>query len=65
MAVGVAQGFDASQFVTIFFFYPEGYGVDLPGVYLLWLLVVALLYPFCAWVGDIKQRRRDWWLSYV
>jgi uncharacterized membrane protein len=65
MAVGVAQGFDASQFVTVFFFYPQGYGVELPGVYLLWLLVVALLYPFCAWVGAIKQRRRDWWLSYV
>ena len=65
MAVGVAQGFDARQFVTVFFFYPKGYGVGLPGVYLLWLLVVALLYPFCAWVGAIKQRRRDWWLSYV
>ena len=65
MALGVAQGFDARQFVTVFFFYPMGYGVGLAGVYLLWLLVVAVLYPFCAWVSAIKQRRRDWWLSYV
>ena len=65
MALGVAQGFEAREFVTVFFFYPKGYGVGLPGVYLLWLLVVALLYPFCAWVGAIKQRRRDWWLSYI
>jgi uncharacterized membrane protein len=65
MAVGVAQGFAPGQFVTVFFFYPTGYGVGLPGVYLLWLLVVAVLYPFCAWVGAIKQQRRDWWLSYV
>jgi uncharacterized membrane protein len=65
MAVGVAQGFDARQFVTIFFFYPSGYGLGLAGVYALWLLVVALLYPLCAWVAAIKQRRRDWWLSYV
>ena len=26
MALGVWQGFDARQFVTIFFFYPAGYG---------------------------------------
>lgn len=65
MALGVAQGFEAGQFVTVFFFYPRGYGVELPAVYALWLLVVVLLYPFCAWVGAIKRRRRDWWLSYV
>jgi uncharacterized membrane protein len=65
MALGVWQGFDARQFVTIFFFYPAGYGVSLAGVYALWLLVVLVLYPWCAWVAAIKQRRRDWWLSYV
>jgi len=65
MALGVWQGFDALQFVTIFFFYPAGYGVNLAGVYALWLLVVLVLYPWCVWVGAIKQRRRDWWLSYV
>jgi len=51
--------------VTFFFFYPKGYGVSLPGVYVGWLLVVALLYPFCRWVASVKARRRDWWLSYV
>ena len=29
MALGVWQGFDACQFVTIFFFFPAGYGVGL------------------------------------
>jgi hypothetical protein len=32
---------------------------------LVWALVVALLYPLCRWVADVKARRRDWWLSYL
>jgi uncharacterized membrane protein len=63
--LGIAQGFDARQFFTIFFFFPKGYGVGLPGVYALWAVVVIVLYPFCRWVAALKARRRDWWLSYV
>lgn len=63
--LGVLQGFDATQFLTMMFFYPKGYGVGLPAVYLGWVLVMATLYPFCRWVAGIKSRRRDWWLSYL
>ena len=63
--LGVAQGFAPRQLMTLFFYYPKGYGVGLPGVYLVWILVVAILYPFCRWVAAAKTRRRDWWLSYV
>jgi uncharacterized membrane protein len=63
--LGVAQGFRPGQFMTIFFFYPSGYGVSLPGVYVVWAVVIAILYPFCRWVASVKARRRDWWLSYV
>ena len=63
--LGVIQGFSASQFMTIFLFYPSGYGVPLPGVYVVWVLVIAILYPFCRWMASLKARRRDWWLSYV
>ena len=65
VAFGVGQGFDARQFMTFSFFFPKGYGVELPGVYLVWLLVVAALYPFCRWVAAVKSRRQDWWLSYL
>jgi hypothetical protein len=65
VALGVFQGFEASRFLTFSFFFPAGYGVGLPGVYAVWLLVVAALYPLCGWVGRVKARRRDWWLSYV
>lgn len=65
VAFGVMLGFDARSFLTYSFFFPQGYGVGLPGVYVVWLLVVAALYPFCAWVAAVKARRRDWWLSYL
>jgi uncharacterized membrane protein len=65
LLLGVFQGFDARQFMTVFFYYPAGYGVGLPGVYLVWMVIVALLYPFCRRVAEIKATRRDWWLSYV
>ena len=37
----------------------------LPGVYVVWLLVIVALYPFCRWVAAVKARRHDWWLSYL
>jgi uncharacterized membrane protein len=63
--VGLVQGFELNQMTTVFLFYPDGYGVGLAGVYVVWALVVALLYPFCRWVAGVKARRRDWWLSYL
>jgi uncharacterized membrane protein len=63
--LGVAQGFAPTQFFTHYRFYPQGYGVGLAGVYLIWMAVVALLYPLCRWVSALKARRTDWWLSYV
>ena len=63
--LGMAQGFAAHEFLTHYRFFPAGYGVGLLGVYALWMLVVAALYPLCRWVAAVKARRRDWWLSYV
>jgi uncharacterized membrane protein len=63
--LGVFQGFEAHQFLTVFQFFPKGYGLGLPGVYVVWVLVVVALYPLCRWVATIKGRRRDWWLSYL
>jgi uncharacterized membrane protein len=37
----------------------------LPGVYLVWICVVAVLYLPCSWFAGVKARRRDWWLSYL
>jgi uncharacterized membrane protein len=44
---------------------PPGWGLSLPGVYLVWAMVVILLYPLCRWFAGVKQRHRSVWLSYV
>ena len=44
---------------------PDGYGVSLPLVYVLWLGILLALYPLCRWFAALKQRRHDWWLSYL
>jgi uncharacterized membrane protein len=62
---GAMRGFDARAFLTYSFFFPKGYGVGLPGVYAVWLLAVAALYPLCRRVAAAKKRRHDWWLSYL
>ena len=43
----------------------QGWGFDLPGVYLVWACVVLVLYLPCRWFARLKARRRDWWLSYL
>jgi hypothetical protein len=44
---------------------PPGIGFNLGVVYLSWIAGVLLLYPLCRWYAGVKQRRRDWWLSYL
>jgi uncharacterized membrane protein len=43
----------------------SGYGHGLPFIYLMWALAILLLYAPCRWFAGVKQRRRDWWLSYL
>jgi uncharacterized membrane protein len=40
-------------------------GFNLAVVYLCWIGGVLLLYPLCKWFAALKQRRKDWWLSYL
>jgi uncharacterized membrane protein len=40
-------------------------GFNLVVVYISWIVGVLLLYPLCRWFAGVKQRRRDWWLSYL
>jgi uncharacterized membrane protein len=44
--------------------YPPGYGYDLWVVYLVWLGIVAALYPLCRWFAEVKARKRSAVLSY-
>jgi uncharacterized membrane protein len=41
------------------------FSVGLPGVYLLWVFVVATLYPVCAWFAHLKSSQPGWWWRYL
>ncbi len=45
--------------------FPAGFGYSLGVTYIVWIGVCLALYPLCRWLGDVKRRRRDWWLSYL
>ncbi len=45
--------------------FPPDYGISLWATYAVWLAVMATLYPVCLWFSRLKQRRKDWWLSYL
>jgi uncharacterized membrane protein len=44
--------------------FPQDYGYGLVGVYVVWIGVVAALYPACRWFAALKQRNRSPILSY-
>jgi hypothetical protein len=44
---------------------PDGWGFNLPFIYLVWITAVVILYFPCRWYEWVKQRRKDWWLSYI
>ena len=42
------------------------FGLDLSKVYLVWMIVIAMLYPLCSWYQRYKANNRTrWWLSYL
>jgi uncharacterized membrane protein len=42
-----------------------GYGHGLAFVYLMWFAALLILYLPCRWFAELKQRRKNWWLSYL
>jgi len=56
---------DISPQHSPFLFRPDQFGFGLGGVYLIWIAVILILYPFCKWYDDFKTTRKKWWLSYL
>lgn len=65
VVAGVAQGYPNAALRTVYRLLPAGYGYGLPVVYLVWVGVVAALYPLCRRYAALKGRSRAWWLSYL
>ncbi|RYF98958.1 MAG: DUF1624 domain-containing protein [Chitinophagaceae bacterium] len=64
------QGFTSKDIVTDqnpFLFKPPGIGVNLLGVYVVWIIVVLILYPICKKYDRYKTLNagKKWWLSYL
>lgn len=45
--------------------FPPDFGYDLWVAYAVWIAVVIAMYPLCRWFAGIKERNRNWWLSYM
>jgi uncharacterized membrane protein len=43
---------------------PPGWDAGLAMTYLLWLMVLAIMFPLCRWYARVKRTRDYWWLSY-
>jgi hypothetical protein len=44
---------------------PEGYGYGLVWIYVIWMLVVAILYPPCTRFAELKKRSSSPFLKYL
>ena len=64
LLIGLAEGYSLPQILQGRNHVADA-GVSLVGVYLVWIVVVALLYPLCRWVAGVKARSHVWWLSYL
>ena len=65
IAAAEIQGLGWRAMAGPFWQLPEGYGISLWAVWLLWIVVVVALYPACRWFAKLKASRKDWWLSYL
>lgn len=64
-SLGEAIGF-ATKNQFPFLFVMPGEGVNLTLTYLIWVLIVAGLYPLCKWYDRYKTGHPEkWWLSYL
>ncbi len=45
--------------------FPAGFGYDLWVTYVVWIALVAILYPICLRFARFKEHHRGWWVSYV
>lgn len=48
-----------------FLFRPLTFGYPIWVTYVVWIFVIALLYPLCKWYNRYKSTHKNWWLSYL
>ncbi len=61
-------GYTSSQIINPHYpfpFCPDGFGFNLAGVYVIWLVIILLLYYPCRWFSNYKKTHQQWWVSYL
>ena len=61
----VEEMFQAPDLGHFPFSQPPGWDMGLVTVYLLWIAVVAIMYPLCRWYAEVKRTHANRWLSYL
>jgi len=62
----MAEATKTVKTIPMLFVLPGDGGYSLGMVYVIWLLVVAALYPLCRWYDAYKTSHKEqWWLSYL
>lgn len=65
-AIYFLNGHTLSEAGGMILFRPDNFGYSLAVVYVIWITVVAIVYPFCKWYGRYKAKHpENWWLSYL
>jgi uncharacterized membrane protein len=57
--------FESPDLANYPFTAPPDWGYSLPLVCLVWVFVVVAMFPLCRWYAELKQGRREAWLSYL
>jgi len=67
LVIGYITGFSMSELFSSYILNPlPGFGFTLPGIYVIWIGIVSLLYPLCKWYDAYKiANKHKWWLSYL
>ena len=56
VVIGALQGYRPEQFFTFFTRFPAGFGLSLPGIYVAWAMLVAILYQPSQWYRGLRRR---------
>lgn len=68
LVIGVAIGYSAIIFTDFIGqsdrLVASGWGISIGWTYLVWMSIILALWPVSAWFARLRQRRRDWRLSY-
>lgn len=64
--IAAVSGLNATFMFTNLFpeDWPAGFGYGLPGVYIVWIVVLILTYPLCKRFLELKAEKKYKWLAY-